>query len=77
MISNEENILIINGSNSYISEANNKVNLLLESEKNIERKIKIIDCYDFENNKDNMNNILKKYDEILNTSGNKKINNIM
>lgn len=73
----KENILIINGSNSYISEANNKVNLLLESEKNIERKIKIIDCYDFENNKDNMNNILKKYDEILNTSGNKKINNIM
>lgn len=74
---NAENLLIINGTNCYINEVNNKINEVRNKENFIDKKIKIINCYDFDSNKENMNNILKEHDGILNTSGESKIENVL
>lgn len=66
-------LLIINGTNSYINEVNSKIDEVAERKDYSQKKIKILDCYDFDSNKDNMNNIIKKYDGMLNTSGETKI----
>lgn len=70
-------ILIINGSNYYIEEINKLLSDTISNEKCKCKNIKIIDCYDFESNKDDMNAILKKYRGILNTSGETTIKEIM
>ena len=66
---NKKNILIINGTNCYIEEVNRKINEMISRENFKNRDIKIIDCYGFDGNKDNMKDIIKKYEKILNTSG--------
>lgn len=73
----KDNLLIINGTNNYIKEVNNKIDEELSKDVLIQKKIKILDCYDFDSNKDNMSNIIKEYDGMLNTSGEIKVENIL
>lgn len=71
--SNDKNLLIINGSNMYINQANNEIKNVIYKKEIASKKIKIIDCYDFESNKEKINLIIKKYDGMLNTSGEIKL----
>lgn len=57
-IKENANVIII-GSESYIKEKNEQ----------IEDAISILDCYDFEKVKDNIDNITNKYEKRLNTLG--------
>ena len=59
-IKENSNIIII-GSKEYIKSKNQEI-----SDKNPRS---IIDCYDFEEEKDNMNEIIKDYEKTLNTLG--------
>ena len=54
------NIIII-GSKEFIKKKNEEVEL--------QKAISILDCYDFEEEKDNMNEIIKDYKKALNTLG--------
>lgn len=78
---NEENIkniinkfetkgeIIISGTNKYIEEVNTIINYYME-ENNIQKQIKVINCYFVEENF-NVNKVLEKHDLVLNTSGEK------
>ena len=59
-IKEKSNVIII-GSTEYIKEKN----------KELENKnaISVLDCYDFEQEKDNINEIVKNYKNVLNTLG--------
>jgi len=59
-IKEDSNIIII-GSKDYIENKNNEI-----KNKNI---LSVLDCYNFEEEKDNMENIIKEYKNILNTLG--------
>ncbi len=61
-IEDKSNVIII-GNKNYISEINNKIR-----EKNI-TDITVIDCYKFEDIKDNMNSIMNNYTVNLNATG--------
>lgn len=65
-IKENSNIIII-GSKKYIKSKNQEI-----LDKN---PISIIDCYDFEEEKDNMNIIIKQYNNVLNILGKKKFEN--
>lgn len=73
---NDNNIVIINGTNNYIKEVNKKVENIIYNDKFLQKNIKIIDCYDFEENKEKINTIIGKYDSMVNTSGEIKVENI-
>lgn len=67
--------IIINGTKEYIEQANEKLNTILEdSEKGFE--IRIINCYDITKLDDDIKDILKTHDIILNTSGEKEISEV-
>ena len=68
---NKNIIFILRGSNLYIKEANNYIKEELEYMKNV--KAKIINCYDFEQQRDFMKEIIKGSDKILYTTGEKII----
>ena len=59
-IKENSNIIII-GSKKYIKNKNKEI-----ENKNV---ISVLDCYDFEEEKDNINNIIKQYEKTLNTLG--------
>ena len=59
--------IIINGNNEYISEINDKINKINPD------KINIIDCYSINDKNIEPQRIKEKYDDILNTSGYKKM----
>lgn len=73
---NDNNIVIINGTNNYIKEVNKKLEDVIYNDKFLQKNIKIIDCYDFEENKEKINTIIGKYDSMVNTSGEIKVENI-
>ena len=58
----KENIIVV-GTKSYLEKINNKI----EEEKI--SNIEIVNCFDFEEVKGDMGNIIKKYDKSLNTLG--------
>lgn len=60
----EKSNIIIIGTEKYIKEKNEEIKNTNPSS--------IIDCYDFEEVKDKMNNIINEYEMSLNTSGNNK-----
>ena len=74
---NNKNLLIINGTNDYIKNVNYKIKKEIKQNTLTEHRLKIIDCYDFNSNKEKIDSILKKYDSMLNTSGEIKISNII
>ena len=65
---NKKLTIIIGGNKKYIVDNNTMISNLLEEKKST-NNIKIIDCYDVEEVGEHMNSIVKKYDGILNTSG--------
>lgn len=65
---NKKTTIIIGGNKNYISENNETIMKYLNSKKNISN-IKIIDCYNVEEVGMDMKSIVKKYDGLLNTSG--------
>lgn len=72
---NNEKIIIVNGNKEYIE----KVNLKLEeyiNGRNIKSKIKIINCYEIVEFDGSITEILDKHDKVLNTSGEKEIEEI-
>ena len=78
--SNKEIIIIVNGSKDYIEYANKNIEKYIE--KNMEqikkqnKKIKVINCYEIVEFNGSIVEILDKHDKILNTSGEKEINEI-
>jgi len=68
MNTEKDNIFIIGGNKKYISENNDNI-IKLITEKGYNSNVKIINCYNVEEVGMEMKNIVKKYDGILNTSG--------
>ena len=71
----KKNIIIIGGNNEYV-EKNNDIVMKLLNQKNSLNNVKIINCYNIEESKIDINSILKEYDGILNTSGENEISAI-
>ena len=78
--SNKEIIIIVNGNKDYIEYANKNIekyiNKNMEKIKKQNKKIKVIDCYEIVEFNGSIVEILDKHDKILNTSGEKEINEI-
>lgn len=75
----EKNItIIVNGTKEFIDEANKNIEKIIEDNKeNIEAiNIKIINCYEIVEFNGSIVEILDKHDKILNTSGEREINEI-
>ena len=68
---NKNLIFILRGSNLYLKEANAYIKEELKTMKNV--KAKIINCYDFEQQRTFMKEIIKGSDKILYTIGEKTI----
>lgn len=72
-IKNEkETIVFIKGKKNYIQNVNKNLEAWIENND----KIKIVDCYDIEEVGENIEEIMSKYDKVLNTSGEKEIEKI-
>lgn len=67
--------IIINGSKEYIEAVNKEINEIFNNEK-FKNKIKIINCYDITKLDEDIKEILKSHDTILNTSGEKEISEV-
>ena len=70
----EEIIIVLNGSMNYI----NRVNEMLEknAKQHPNKKFKIINCFEVSDFNGNINEILETHDKILNTSGEKEIEEV-
>lgn len=65
--------IIINGNMEYIEETNKQIeNFIKTNEQFKNKKITIIDCYNVNDYKDKISQILEKHEKILNTSGEKE-----
>jgi hypothetical protein len=66
--------IIVNGNMQYIDEANRALEkyILENEEKILDKNIKIIDCYNVNEYKNEISKILEKHEKILNTSGEKE-----
>lgn len=75
---NEEINLLISGSEKYINEINNMLNLFFEkyTAKINNKKITIINCYEVTEFDDNIREILDEHEFIINTSGIHKVEEI-
>lgn len=85
---NIENIIFINGSKNFVDIVNKNINKYLENiekqlkkhksieEKIKDMKIKIVNCYEVGDFNLNIQEILQNHDRILNTSGEKEINDV-
>lgn len=63
----EDVVIFIKGKTKYIEKANKNIEEIDAKKGNL----KIIDCYNIEEISDEMDNVVKKYTKILNTSGEK------
>ena len=70
-----ELLIIVNGTKEYIEIVNKNISKYLEKNKN-NLKIKIVNCYEVNEFNNNIQEILDKHDKILNTSGERKIEEI-
>ena len=70
-----ELLIIVNGTKEYIEIVNKNIIKYLEKNKN-NLKIKIVNCYEVIEFNNNIQEILDKHDKILNTSGERKIEEI-
>lgn len=75
--SGEENLFIINGDKEYVEKSNEKVIEYICKNKTKKNFIKIVDCYEVEQNEEKMYNIIKMHDCVLNTSGEHNIEKII
>lgn len=72
----KENLFIINGNKKYIDNISNKISNYINETKEVNTVVKIIDCYEIGDNDENLEEIIKNHDIILNTSGEQKIEKI-
>ena len=72
------NVILINGKKEYIDIVNKNVEKFLSKNKNIYQNInvKIINCFEVSEFNNNIREILNSHDKILNTSGEKEINDV-
>ena len=75
--SGEENLFIINRDKEYVEKSNEKVIEYIGKNKTKKNFIKIVDCYEVEQNEEKMYNIIKMHDCVLNTSGEHNIEKII
>ena len=73
----EENLFIINGDKEYVEKSNEKVIEYIGKNRTKKNFIKIVDCYEVEQNEEKMYNIIKMHDCVLNTSGEHNIEKII
>ena len=73
----EENLFIINGDKEYVEKSNEKVIEYIGKNKTKKNFIKIVDCYEVEQNEEKMYNIIKMHDCVLSTSGEHNIEKII
>lgn len=66
---NKDMIIFIKGKENYIKNVNENIKKWTSANNNV----KIIDCYDIEEIGENINNIISKYQNVLSTTGEKKI----
>ncbi len=74
----ENIIIIVNGTKEYIKEANKNIETIIEKNKDKinQKNIKIINCYEIVEFNGSIVEILDNHDKILNTSGEKEINEV-
>jgi hypothetical protein len=65
---NEETIIFVKGKENYIENINNNIKNWIGN-----NNTKVINCYDINEVQENVKNIVKNYDNVLITSGMKKI----
>lgn len=69
---NKETIIFVKGKENYIKNINNNLEKWVENNS----KIKIIDCYDINEINSNLSTVMCAYNKILNTSGEKNVENL-
>lgn len=74
---NKKVLIIIAGKEKYVLENRNKILNNLNVKELGGVSIEIVDCYNVEEVKSNMKNIVNKYDGILNTLGENKISSLV
>ncbi len=74
--SNEKYIILINGRKRFIDVANKQIEKWLQKNIKIKNEIKIINCYEITDFNYNITEILDSHDKMINTSGEKEINEI-
>ncbi|MBE5805580.1 MAG: hypothetical protein E7313_02525 [Clostridiales bacterium] len=70
---NNKHTIIIAGNKDFILNNNKMIMSLLDRNKINIQEIKIVDCYNLENVESDVKNIVKEYNNILNTNGEKDI----
>lgn len=70
-----EIVIFINGSSEFINAQNEKLEKYLNTHY-VNKKIKIVNCYEIIKYEGNINKILDEHDKVLNTSGEKDITEI-
>ena len=70
----KETIVVVSGSKEYIENVNKSINKYIE--KNKKQKFKIINCYEVSGFNKNMKEILDMHNKILNTSGERNIEEV-
>ncbi len=76
--SKKEQLIIVNGNKEFINKANEEIeNYLKENKEKLKNvKIKIVNCYEIVEFNGSITEILDNHDKILNTSGEKEINEV-
>ncbi len=74
-INNKNITIIVSGSKNYIEKINNYINKWFKNLKT-ERQVIIVNCYEVMQFNSSIKEILEKHDKILNTSGEKEINEV-
>ena len=73
---NVNNLILIYGNKEYIDLANKSINRWLDQNENLKNNIEIIKCYNATDFNLNISEILGENDKIINTSGEKEIEEV-
>lgn len=68
-VNEKEKIIFINGNIKYINTMDENIEKWIDKNRLDERNVKIIHCYNIEEIKNNINDIIDLYPKILNTTG--------
>ena len=68
----QETVIFIKGKENYIKNINENIEKWVQNKSNI----KVIDCYDINEIDSNLSTVMSKYQNILNTSGEKSVENL-
>lgn len=71
-----QNIILINGKKEYIEKMNSKIEEIMQQISEENKDIKIINCYEVIELNGNIKDVLDKHDKVLNTSGEKNIEEV-